>query len=171
MIHDVFAQNILLLTQTVETNFKVVSASNFLNLHDAVRINIHVVSVHDRLFFNQHADVNKTVAVVAGNVLTLSQQAQPRVFNVSAASYLILTQEARHEDKWPAIHQALALAQVAEAVVAHGAYDTLVLTQEATCTVRRNVSAANTLALRSQARAYKPDKMFINDPTLVVEVP
>lgn len=168
---DVFVQNLLLLTQKVETNLKVVSASNHLDLHDTVRTNIHVATAQSRLFLNQYARTGKTISVEAGNTLTLSQSTQPRVYNVEAASYLILIQEVKHEDQWPAINQTLSLSHQAEAVVARGAYDTLTLTQEATFTITRNLSVANALILRSNVRAYKLDKMFINDPDLTVEAP
>lgn len=171
MIIEVFAFNLLQLKQVVETNLKVVSAESHLDLHDNVRINLHVVQVKDILYLQHNATVAKTIAVQAESVLTLSQETQPRVHNVEAVNHLHLWHEAKHEDQWPSVFQILTLTHVAEAVVARGAYDTLVLTQEATYTISRNVSAGNNLALNQAARVYKPDKYFINDPSLTVEAP
>lgn len=171
MIIDVFVQSYLFFEQVVETNYKVVSADSFLNLDDDVKINVAVTSVHHRMILQHNALVAKTIAVAAESNLALSQVTHPKVRNVEAHSYLTLIQEAKHEDQWPLVEQHLDLVQVVECIVAHGTYDILALAHTATFNMTRNVSASSSLDMDGKARAYKPDKMFINDPTLTVEAP
>lgn len=171
MVIDVYAQSVLLLTQQIETNYKVVSAESQLVLHDSVQINMTFEQARSILYLTQSVKLAKTISVGASNHLTLVQSAQPRVHIVEASSFLALTHEAKHEDKWPSVRQALTLTQHAEAVVAHGTYDFLDLQQEATFTITRNVSVGNALTLKSEARVYKPTQYFIADPSLTVEAP
>jgi hypothetical protein len=172
MIHDVFAQNFLIFSQEALSNYKVETASDFLDLHDQVRINIALGEASNHLVLTDCARVQLSCLYVhAANVLTLSQSTLPRVINVEASSYLVLAQVAKHEDKWPLVEQSLTLTDEATCVIAHGAYDTLVLTDEASYTIVKIVQASSGLVMVSAARAYKPDKMFIADPTLVVNAP
>ncbi len=66
--------------------------------------------------------------------------------------------------------QQLVLQQAVECVVAHGAYDKLVLQQAATYTITRNVAAQNMLALKSEGVGYLPSKYWYAFDA-VVEVP
>lgn len=170
-IIEAFAQNLLILVQEVDCNYKVQSAADFLDLHDQVRINVALGEASDLLVLTNHAHASLTISVSALNTLTLSQSTLPRVINVEATSYLILAQEAKHEDKWPLIQQTLTLVDEATCVVAHGTYDTLVLEQSATYTLVKNVTAASSLSMVSKATVYIPDKMWIADPTLTVNAP
>lgn len=169
MIIDAFAFNFLTFVQDVNTNIKGCVVEHALVLSQAIDQNFEGESVRDLLYISQLVTVVKTLNLGVAQALAFSQGTVPRSFDEEAFQFLTIQDSAVLETQWPAVTSTLSLTQVAEALLAKAAYDTLTLTQEVTVNVTRNLEVAQTLVMSSQGRAYKPDYYWTSFEITVVE--
>lgn len=167
---DVFVFNHLKLSQSVNTNIKVLTVNQFLALIDAVSINIKIEHVESQLYFSHSATNTKDTNVSIEHVLSLQQDTLHRVFVESVEHHLALSHDASLTPNWPDVKQVLNLQQTVDVEVAKGTYSFLALTHQATYTITRNLSVEHVLILVSEAVGYKPSKYWTSFD-VVLEAP
>jgi hypothetical protein len=168
MIIDAFAFNLLTLDQATNTNIKGLVVSQFLGVAQIVDQNFEGESARDLLYLSQLVRVVKTLNLGVAHTLAFSQTPRPRVSDEEAFQFLSIQQSVVLESKWPSVTQPLTLTQVAVALLAKAAYNTLTLTQEVTVNVTRNLGVTQTLTMVSQGRAYLPDYYWTSFEITVV---
>lgn len=170
MIIEVLANNVLILTQEATTNIKGFTILDSLNFIDSSDQNIHPQALGSSLLLRQVAVVGKTFNLSVSHTLVFSQRALPRVTDVSASSWLLLTQDATSEDQWPSVKSQLALSHSVEVSKAKGAYSQLTLTQSVSLSITRNLTVSQTFTMSSDVVGFLPDYYWQNG-TFVVEAP
>jgi hypothetical protein len=163
------AVDFLFFTQSAESNIKVLTVEHYVGFADAVGQNLLPQSPYSHLYLNQSIVLAKSVAVSAGNIISLSQDNLPRSSDHSVNQYVLMSQDASLLSNWPLITSNLELDQSVVGDLAKAAYDTLELTQEVIVSPTLNITVVQTLHLLSQVTGYLPSRYWTAYDINVVE--
>lgn len=167
---EVLANHILILTQDVNSNLKNFNVFDSLNLLDVVDQNLQPLALQSPLYFQQVAEIGKTINLAVSHSLGVGQTALPRAFSESVTSWLLMVSDAILEAQYPAILTALNFSQSAAAQTAKGSYSELTLSQDLVFEHTKNLTVAQTFTVNNYTVGYLPSYFWQNDE-YVVEAP
>lgn len=169
MTIDAFAQDFLTLTQTTNTNIKGFAVEHFVVLTAGANQNYLGQGLQSFLHLVDLATLSKTTGVTPSSTLTIQQDTQRRVTNEIVSHQLFLVSDCRNEDKFLVPRQSLSLVGTAVASLAKGTSSTLTLSQAATFTHTKVLTATTSLVLRSSVTFYEPKVYFTSFPIEVIQ--
>jgi hypothetical protein len=165
---EAFAQSFLTFIQATNTNIKGFAVEHFVVLTQSAKQKYLGQGLQSSLHLVSYASLSKTTGVSPSSTLTIQQDTQRRVTNEVVSHQLFLVSACRNEDKFLVPRQSLSLVGTAIANLAKGTSSTLTLSQAATFTHTKVLTATSSLVLRSSVTFYEPKVYFTSFEITVI---
>lgn len=170
MIVEVLANDLMFLTQQIETNIKGLTAFDFLGFSTALKENIYPRALSSHFLFRHVTYAEKTLNLSTDTILTVNQSSVSRAFDLIATDWLLPTQDLINEPQFPSVTSQAAFDQDIVLSQAKGTYSALAIVQNLSLTVTKNLAITSSLNIISEVVGFIPSYFWQSD-VFVVEVP